>query len=59
MDSKSKALPLLGAIAFVALILGAVASLIFWDWKWVAAGGAVLLVLAVIDAARGRNRGRE
>lgn len=39
-----------GVIAFIVLILALLVALISGNWRWVAAGGAIFLILAVVEA---------
>ena len=47
----------LGAVAFIALVVGGVASLLLWDWRWVVVGAGVLLVISGVGAALDGRRG--
>lgn len=43
---------ILGVVAFVAVIIGVVVSVISWSGTPVLIGAAVFLILAVVEAAR-------
>jgi hypothetical protein len=52
-----KSMPVYGAVAFIGLVVGGVASLLLWDWRWVVIGVGVLLVTSAVGAAKDGRRG--
>jgi protein-S-isoprenylcysteine O-methyltransferase Ste14 len=54
---KSSRIRPLGAVAFIALVVGGVASLLLWDWRWVVIGVGLLLVTSAVGAAKDGRRG--
>lgn len=54
--ASSRTAPL-GVVAIIAFVVGGVASLLLWDWRWAVIGVGLLLVCAAIGSGMERSRG--